>query len=202
SSHSSLCIERAALQEIGGYFELPVAQDYRLVCDLSRRGWLGVVPEVLSYVRRHENRISGRNGLLQKQLALDLMQTHLLEMKRSEWSRDALEALWLTGQGSAPSLTTGSRILDRLESLWLSDPSITSAARSELARFAARHRWLLLHSSLRQAPLGCLRYAMKCVARNPSCLAEGMSYFGSIVRSRINSSKGGRRLPMPVWMAR
>ncbi|HMG36646.1 MAG TPA: glycosyltransferase family A protein, partial [Blastocatellia bacterium] len=63
SSHSSLCIERAALQEIGGYFELPVAQDYRLVCDLSRRGWLGVVPEVLSYVRRHENRISGRNGL-------------------------------------------------------------------------------------------------------------------------------------------
>src|SRR5206468_94305 len=77
SIHSTACIERAALLELGGYRELPLAQDYRLWCELTRRDWLGVLPEVLSYVRRHAGRVTETRAALQRQLALDVVRDHL-----------------------------------------------------------------------------------------------------------------------------
>ena len=56
--HSSLCIEKKAIIEIGGYRELPTSQDYRMFTDISRKGWLAVVPKNLVMFRNHPIRLT------------------------------------------------------------------------------------------------------------------------------------------------
>lgn len=81
ASHSSLCIEREALLTVGGYLPIPTAGDYALICELGRRGWLGVVPEVMSFVRRHDGRMSATTGKnLGPVIGLQLLREHIFHV--------------------------------------------------------------------------------------------------------------------------
>ena len=118
SIHSTACFEREAMNEIGGYRELRLSQDYRLWCELTRRGWLGTIPEVLCYVRYHEKRESFQHRTLQVECALDVLSDHLTALTGETWSRADLEALRAVGLSLPGSVDKGIEMLDRWDRFW------------------------------------------------------------------------------------
>lgn len=171
ASHSSLCIQRAALEEIGGYAELPAAADYQLVTTLSRKQWLGVIPEVLSYVRRHNRKLSTTHAAMQQEIALDIMTAHMRELTTIVWPREELRALWLAGHQRGQDIRNGLNAIAHWEDLWKGDRSLDREDRKSLCSFSAYHRWLFLRNQLRQQPVRSLVNLMVAATRQPQLLA-------------------------------
>lgn len=130
--HSSAFLERSALEEIGGYAPLPLAQDWRLWCELSRRGWLGIVPEVVAHRRIHDERVTVREEARQAQFALDVAQEHIFHLTGERWSSADVQLLRNAVHGKSARVLEGLRILDRWADGWRSDPSLTPEERGEL----------------------------------------------------------------------
>lgn len=171
ASHSSLCIQRSALGEIGGYAELPAAADYRLVTTLSRKGWLGVIPEVLSYVRRHDRKLSTTHATIQQEIALDTMAVHMHELTAAVWSREELRSLWLVGHQRGEDIRSGLSAISHWDELWQRDHSLDREDRKSLSSFSAYHRWLFLRNKLRQHPVKSLVNLVAMATRQPRLLA-------------------------------
>lgn len=157
SIHSTACFEREAINEIGGYRELPLSQDYRLWCELTRLGWLGTIPEVLSYVRYHEKRESLQHGALQVEYALDVLSDHVTALTGEKWSCEELKALCAVGLNLLITVDSGIEMLDRWDRLWQVDPCLTAHDREELAHMSAFRRWKHLRNNARRQPLRVLR---------------------------------------------
>jgi glycosyltransferase involved in cell wall biosynthesis len=160
SLHSSVCYQREAILEMGCYRELPLSQDYRLWCELTRRRWLGVMPEVLSYVRTHQKRESLKKGELQRNLALDILDEHLRALSGETWSRDELNSLWTVGHGQPMPIKRGLEMLDRWDRLW-KKAHLKSEQQSELERLSAFRRWKHLRGNARTQPAQAVWSAMQ-----------------------------------------
>jgi glycosyltransferase involved in cell wall biosynthesis len=173
SIHSSACIERAALVELGGYRPLPLSQDYRLWCELTRRDWLGIVPEVLSYVRMHENRQTKQQPQLQRDLAIDVLRDHMLALTGELWNRKELDVLWAVGYSQVMPVSRGLAMLDRWESLWRQDPQLTDEERNDLKRLASFRKWKLLRANTVQQPVEVLTNGLKLGMKDLRSLAHG-----------------------------
>lgn len=156
SIHSTACFQRAAMNEIGGYRELPLSQDFRLWCDLTRRGWLGTIPEVLCYVRYHAKRQSFQNTSVQYELALDVLDDHLRALTGQTWSRSELETLRAVGLSMPVSVDKGIEMLDRWDRLWRAAPDLTPRDRRDLAELSALRRWKHLRTNARREPFNVL----------------------------------------------
>lgn len=148
----TLLVETDALRELGGYVELPVAQDHRLTCQLTSRRWLGVVPDVLAYWRRHERQISSRELDRQSHLAAEIVAEHLGEITEQTWSLDDVSTLRRVGHADL-SIRSAMRVLRRFEDAWRADASLTPGERAELASFL---RELRIHH-VKERAAGALR---------------------------------------------
>ena len=137
--HSSAFVERSALEELGGYRPLPLAQDWRLWCELSRRGWLGVVPEVVVHRRAHRGQVSAREGVLQTDLALEVAQEHLQALSGLRWPMEDVRLLRLAVHGLGVGLRRGLRVIDRWADLWKADGSLAPDERRDLEAWT---RWI------------------------------------------------------------
>ncbi len=137
--HSTLCIRREAMVEIGGYAELSVAADYALWLELARRDWLGVAPHVVVDYRQHSGGVSRDLETLRAE-CLGILGSHMSVMTGERWELDATAALWSTGRWHPTPLTTGFDALDRWERGWRGDPSLTAGDRSVLRKLGARLR--------------------------------------------------------------
>jgi len=175
SIHSAVCYERGAILEIGGYRELPLSQDYRLWCELSRRGWLGTIPEVLSYVRFHENRSTLTRKRLQRELALDVLRDHLRIVACQDWSPDEVETLWAVGHCESMPLGRGLEMLDRWDRLWKAADDLTPEDRAELRRLSALRRWKHIRSNARRQPLDAIFNLIRLGATRPWSIIPGPS---------------------------
>ncbi|MBV8904885.1 MAG: glycosyltransferase [Acidobacteriia bacterium] len=153
SIHSSVCYLRSAMAELGGYRELALSQDYRLWCELTRRQWLGVMPEVLSYVRTHKDRASFSGRPRQRELALDVVADHLLALTGEVWPRAELEALRAVGHSERMPVRKGLEVLDRWDRLWRAAPGLSGSDRRELARLSAMRRRKHLRANARSEPV-------------------------------------------------
>jgi glycosyltransferase involved in cell wall biosynthesis len=162
SVHSSLCIETEALLQLGGYRAEALSQDYRLLCELTRRGWLGVMPDVLSYVRQHPDRATNRRTALQRQLALDVLADHWQALTGTECSPTDQEALWAIGYSLPFDLQDGLSMLRRWDQLWSADHTLEPLERLELRRLSALRRRKFLRSNLRRNPAATIFAALKC----------------------------------------
>jgi glycosyltransferase involved in cell wall biosynthesis len=172
SIHSTACFEREAMNEIGGYRELPLSQDYRLWCELTRLGWLGTIPEVLSYVRYHPRRASFQNKTLQTECGLGVLSDHLTALTGETWSRADLEALRDVGLGLPGSVEKGIGMLDRWDRFWQEAPDLTRQDRQELAHLSAFRRWKYLRGNARRQPLRVLRGLFKLATTNHRSLSS------------------------------
>lgn len=132
-SHSSAFAERSAFEELGGYRPLPLAQDWRLWCELSRRGWLGIVPEVVTYRRVHDDRLSHQEGELQARYAEEVAQEHIRELSGQEWPIQDVRLLRLAAHGRPVRLMDELNILSRWAALSRSDATLTLAERRDIA---------------------------------------------------------------------
>ncbi|MGH9201858.1 MAG: glycosyltransferase family 2 protein [Vicinamibacterales bacterium] len=134
-THSSACVERSAFEEIGGYRSLRASQDLRMWCDLARRDWLGVVPEVLVHLRRPGG-ITSADPSLQEQLAFDAVADHIAALSPDPWSRDEIRALRPTWTGVP--IRARLDALERWRSLWRSDPDLSRDDWRDLRRLERR----------------------------------------------------------------
>jgi glycosyltransferase involved in cell wall biosynthesis len=166
SIHSTACFEREAINELGGYRELPLSQDYRLWCELTRRGWLGTIPEVLCFVRYHEKRQSFQNRALQFEFALDVLADHLSALTGEKWSREELEALRAVGLSVPISVNRGIEMLDRWDRLWQAAPDLTPLDREELAQLSVVRRWKHLRTNARRQPIRALWGLLRLATTN------------------------------------
>jgi hypothetical protein len=166
SIHSAACFELEAIKELGGYRELPLSQDYRLWCEMTRLGWLGTIPEVLCFVRYHEKRESSQRATLQIECALDVLNDHLTALTGETWSRTELEALRTVGMSLPNSVEKGIGMLDRWDRLWQAAPDLTTQDREELAHMSAFRRWKHLRSNARRQPLRVLQGLFKLATTN------------------------------------
>lgn len=176
-THSSLCIERAALLELGGYRELPLAQDYWLLCQLSERDWLGIVPQVLSLVRSHGDRVSVTKGDLQRRLALQIVGEHLKVLTGEVWRPEEIEALYAVGHAMPVSVGMGLEMLDRWDRLWQAASDLSAEDRRGLARLSAFRRWKHLRANGVRQPLAACLSLVKFAATRPGSLFGGGAGF-------------------------
>ena len=165
SLHSAVCYERSLMEELGGYRELPLSQDYRLWCELTRRDVLGVIPKVLCYVRSHPDRESLTKRALQRSLALDILGEHLFALTGEVWSQEDLEALWAVGHSEALSVSKGFQMLDRWETLWQKVDDLSAADRMELTKLSAMRRWKHLRANVRRQPLAAALHYVKGISK-------------------------------------
>lgn len=161
STHSSLCIERGALLELGGYRELMLSQDYRLLCELTRLAWLGVVPEALSFVRVHERRVSIVKSELQRTQAMEVAADHLFALSGERWPQGDVEALRAVGHSMPLSIREGFEILDRWDDLWQAATDLEQHERRELARLSRFRRWKHFRANAPRQPLAALAAATR-----------------------------------------
>jgi len=155
-THSSLCIARAALAALGGYCELPLAQDHRLMCELSQREWLGVVPEVLSFVRIHPRRSSVVQSELLHKLVLDVVAEHAFALTGEHWPRADIETLFAVGHSMPLAVDEGLQMLDRWDRLWQAVTNLTRQDRRALERLSGWRRWKHLRGNVRRQPIQAL----------------------------------------------
>jgi len=174
SLHSAVCYERSAIEELGGYRELPLSQDYRLWCELTRRSWLGTIKEVLCYVRYHENRQTHTNAGLQLQLGLDVLSDHLFALAGEKWSREDLIALRSVGLSDRMPVDKGVEMLDRWDRLWQAATDLTPDDRHELARTSAFRRWKHLRANARSQPVPAMTGFLKLATTKPQFLIPAM----------------------------
>ena len=153
SLHSAVCYERSVMEELGGYPELPLAQDYWLWCQLTRRNWLGTIPEVLCYVRYHEGRQTHVNSRLQVKLGLDVLHDHMLALTGERWPQPDLAALRALGLGQSIPVEAGRKLLDRWDRLWNGANDLTLEDRADLSRTSALIRWKHLRANARSKPV-------------------------------------------------
>lgn len=178
SLHSAVCYERAAINELGGYRALPLSQDYRLWCELTRRGWLGTIPEVLCYVRNHGNRESYTKTQLQLQLALDVLADHMFALTGEQWSREDLAALRTVGYNKPIAVKKGIQLLNRWDRLWQSATDLTPSDRKALSSFSAYRRWSLLRANVRTQPVAAFAGLFKLMTSKPHVLVPALKGTG------------------------
>lgn len=148
--HSTACVERSALEEIGGYRELRLSQDLRMWCEFARRHWLGVVPEVLVYFRRPGG-LTASSAELQEQLAIDILKEHLEALSARVWTTDEVRALRPEWSGVPIGRRLGA--LKRWAHSWRADQSLGPTERRELARLTRDVRLRLTKQTLRREGL-------------------------------------------------
>jgi Glycosyl transferase family 2 len=103
---SSVLIRRSALEAVGGFSELPVAQDWDTWLEVAKRFPIGFTDDVVALVRRHTNGITLRAGRERVDVQLRVVDRHLPDVqpawKRPLLRRAAASAACLhTGLGSA-----------------------------------------------------------------------------------------------------
>jgi glycosyltransferase involved in cell wall biosynthesis len=179
SIHSAVCYERSMMEELGGYRELPLSQDYRLWCELTRRNWLGTMPEVLCYVRAHARRESHSNFDVQRSLALEVLSDHLFALSGQRWSREDLEALRSVGHSERMAAGKGIEMLDRWDLLWQAATDLTDEDRADLHRMSIFRRWKHLRSNARTEPVPVLFGLVKLLATRPQFLVPALKGVGS-----------------------
>jgi hypothetical protein len=177
SIHSSACFERAALEELGGYRALPLSQDYRMWCELTRRNWLGLIPEVLSYVRFHPGRSTNQCSGLQRRLALDVLRDHWRALTGEECAPDELDALWAVGYSLPFSVPCGLRMLHRWECHWQADRSLTSGEWQELRKLTELRSWKFLRANIGNQPRAALAKAFALALSQPRSLGIATQAF-------------------------
>jgi hypothetical protein len=106
-----------------------------LWCQLSRRDWLGIVPQVVAVRRLHTGQITEVDAPEQTRLGLEVAQEHIESLTGQTWSLDELRALRDAIHGRDVGLGTSLRVLRRWREAWRRDPSLTSAERSTLGRW-------------------------------------------------------------------
>jgi glycosyltransferase involved in cell wall biosynthesis len=178
SIHSAVCYERSMMEELGGYRELPLSQDYRLWCELTRRDWLGTMPEVLCFVRAHPTRESHAKFDVQRELALEVLADHLLALTGERWSREDLIALRSVGHSERMSARKGLEMLDRWDSLWRAATDLTFEDRSALARISTFRRWKHLRSNIRTEPVPVLFGALKLITTKSHSMVPALRGVG------------------------
>lgn len=190
-AHSSAFVERDAFQELGGYAPLPLAQDWRMWCELSRRGWLGIIPDVVVYRRIHDERLTEQEGPRQTQFAVEVAREHISVLSGQQWRAEDVQLLRDVAHGRAAALREGARALERWAALWRTDDALSFEERRELGAWT---RWLKRRHFRRwgeslpvTGPL--VRFALSAGrALNRLRLA---AYVGSSQRSRSSSSGSG-----------
>lgn len=154
ASNSSLMIERAAMRDIGGYRELDAAQDYALICDLARRGWLRLVPEILSFVRVHGAQRTAHIPAAQQRYGAEVMREHLAAISDVAWDPEQVETLFTTIHRPANvALRSGVGALDRWVTSWATDRSLDEQDREALLALRARHLRILANTHLKRHPV-------------------------------------------------
>lgn len=166
--HSSACVERAALLQIGGYRELPLAQDLRLWCDLARAGWLAVVPEVLVYFRRHERRVSLAHTEEQKALGKAVVRENVTALTGRDWSPAEADALYAVGHAESFAIPAALEALDHWDRAWAADDHLTPSERAELQALSSFRRRKFLRSNARRQPAGFLRHMHQFLFPEPA----------------------------------
>ena len=136
---STTFMEKGAWRDVGGFKELPLSQDLRMWCDLSRRHWLGAVSEPLVYWRVHDEQLSSTRFELQQQLATDAMKDHIRELTGESWTDEDIGRLRSIGI-RALRLREGLDVIRRWEAMWRADDSLSVAERRELVALTRRLR--------------------------------------------------------------
>jgi glycosyltransferase involved in cell wall biosynthesis len=86
---SSVLIRRSALTAVGGFSELPVAQDWDTWLEIAKRFPIGFTDEVVALVRRHTSGITLRTGRQRVDVQLAVVERHLADV-RPAWKRPLL----------------------------------------------------------------------------------------------------------------
>lgn len=178
-AHSSLFAERSALDEIGGYGTDRLAQDWRLWCELSRRGWLGIVPDVVVERRVHDERLGERERPQQIAAANDVAREHILALTGEEWGLEQVQALRDVAHARRTPMRRGLAALDRWVRGWRADASLSIEEEATLARWTSSRRRRHVLASVGTVPIV-----------GPAVRAGVAAYDGA--RQRSNRAGSGR----------
>lgn len=144
---------------------VPDVEDFRMWSRLSCNGVLGVIPQVLVYLRRHESRISNIRRNEQQTLALNVLGEHLRCLIGEDLEIQELHDLYSAGYTMNMPLQRGLRLLEKWRSWWLRDDSLSREEKSELARITRSQFLRFLRRNYAQDPVLVLRLLPSVIAK-------------------------------------
>lgn len=180
ASHSSAFFERGALEEIGGYAPHKLAQDWQMWSAFSRRGWLGMVPEVVVCRRIHADRLSEVEQPQQAEHANDVAREHIRSLTGEQWDVADVQLLRDVAHRRGTQLRRGLAVLDRWAQAWSGDAALSRSERDELERWTVSRRRRYVIERAGGAPV---------IGRVVQALVAG--YDGARQRSRRSASGRG-----------
>ncbi len=156
--HSSLFVQREAMNEIGGYKEeTQTNEDYRLFCRLARRGRFAVLPEFHVLYRVHGGSVTQSRGEETTSNDISVAAEHLEALTGKHWPANLVFALHNKGGRKARA----GEILHALQmwdDAWINDLSLSPGEFCELRRISGERRRAMLRARARRQPLLLLRY--------------------------------------------
>lgn len=166
-THSSLCIERETLEEVGGYCERSTTnEDYRLFCTLTRLGLLEVVPEFHVHFRVHARSVTASRVAECASNDAEVVREHLQELTGQPWQQAEVGALPMSG-ARISSLNRALTALRRWDQAWMSDLSLNPSDVLELRNLSIQRRSRLFHMKFRSQPFAVLRNIKDYMAPAP-----------------------------------
>jgi len=188
ASHSSLCVERSALHEIGNYLSLSTGSDYALMCALSRQNWLGVVPEVLSYVRRHEGRMSKSVGRSDDgyEIGKSILRKHIAVGLGEDVDQDVFDGLVdINTLSSHHEIFQGINAVRSLRELILSDSTLDKKDVQEVINFSYYRQFQFLFSSLKAYPRNVIWSMVLLILSDPKAVFQLASFTNNIFQGQL-----------------
>lgn len=136
--HSTLVIRRSAFEELGGYGEGSVAEDFRLWGKLVRGNGLAIVDDPLVGWRRHARQTVADPGTRFEHARLEVRAEHMTASTGSSWSEEDARLMRMLGERSPQSLDGAAALMGRWRASWVADSLLLRSERRELGRFSVR----------------------------------------------------------------
>ncbi|HUR77929.1 MAG TPA: glycosyltransferase family A protein [Acidimicrobiales bacterium] len=150
--HSTLMIETACFEELGGYGPERVGEDFRTWAALVRTNTLAISDALLVHYRRWPGQITAATDARDQPARARIWVDHMHHCAPGYWTLEDARDMRNIGEAALFPPDRALDLLRRFETAWRADPALTHEQRRELARHTAKRRLRHLRHALADSP--------------------------------------------------
>jgi hypothetical protein len=183
--HSSVMMRRAVVNRVNGYgVEMAFAMDYDLWRRLSLVTRLANLRDVLLFLRRHEDSVTSRHLVEQRNNSIRISQLAIAETLGEDVPLEVVQRLWAQEFETSNELLQIARLIYRLCQATVSDRALPSGERRTIRTDAAKRLFGLARPRIRDVRVWEV-FGLACLLDPPLAGRKGVWQFHRIIGGRL-----------------
>jgi glycosyltransferase involved in cell wall biosynthesis len=183
--HSTVMMSREVVNGVNGYdIEMEVAMDYDLWRRLSRVTRLANLRDVLLFLRRHEDSVTSRHLVEQRNNSIRISQLAIAETLGEDVPLEVVQRLWAQEFETSNELLQIARLIYRLCQATVSDRALPSGERRTIRTDAAKRLFGLARPRIRDVRVWEV-FGLACLLDPPLAGRKGVWQFHRIIGGRL-----------------